>query len=231
HDPVQIVEKLGGGGLAQDELCDSGVVAGPLPQLGNPVRVVQETRVDEEGCVGGGAVLVTEREAGDQRAFAAAQVLRELQQLGRLDPVVRALVSASGVAVALALVDQHVLEADTVCVAQQLGAAIRHPEHCVTLRNRRHVAQASKAGSLENLEIVVEVVGCRSPQDNERHRVSFNRRASFSGTPTATMSSTGASRIACTDPNCRSNARLRAGPMPSMESSGDDSALRDRTLR
>src|SRR5260370_19049164 len=136
--------------------------------------------------------------------------------------MVGALVRASCVAVALALVDQHVLEADLVGVAQQLGAATRHTEHGVALRNRRHVAQASEAGGLEDLEIVVQAVRCRDTQHDERHSVSFSLRASFSGTPPAPMSSTGASRIACTDPNWRRRARFRAGPMPSIESSGDD---------
>src|SRR5438270_4105250 len=229
--PMQVVQQPGGGRLAQHELRYRGVVAGPLAQLRNPVRVVQEASVDQEGGVGGRAVLVAESEACDQGPFAAAKVLRELEQLARLDPMVRALIGASRVTVTVALVDQHVLEADAVGVAQKLGAATGYTEHRVALRNRRHVAQASKAGGLENLEVVVEVVGCRGSQNDEGQSVSFNRRASFSGTPTATMSSTGASRIPCTDPNWRRSARLRAGPMPSIESSGDDSALRDRTLR
>src|SRR5207247_8646432 len=201
HHSMQVVKEPGGGRLAQHELRDRGVGAGPLAELRNPVRVVEEPRVDEEGGVSGRAVLVAEGKAGDQRAFAAAQVLRELKQLARLDPMVCALVGASRVAVALALVDQHVLETDLVGVAQELGAATGHTENRVARRKRRHVAQASDAVGLENLEIVVQAVGCRSTQHYEGHKVSFNRRASLSGTPIATLSSTGASRIACTDPN------------------------------
>ena len=84
---------------------------------------------------------------------------RQLGELPRFDAVVGALVRATGLAVAVPVVHEHVLEADPVGVAQQLRAASRDPKDRVALGDRREVAQAVKAGGLEDLEVLLEVLG------------------------------------------------------------------------
>src|SRR6202035_19778 len=83
----------------------------------------------------------------------------------------------------------------------------------------------------ENTDRFIYLRFTGAPDYYQGHRDSLSRFARRSGTPSLTMSSTGASRIACTEPKCRRRMRLRAGPMPSTESSGDVNALRERTLR
>ena len=121
-------------------------------------------------------------------------MLGELGQLLRLDAVVRALIRPAGIAVAVALVDQHVLDPDPVGVPQQLRAAAGDTEDRVALGDCREVAQAVKAGGLEDVKVLFELLGLIGAKDDEGHSVSFSRIARRSGTPTATMSSTGASR-------------------------------------
>src|SRR5262249_27173706 len=115
-------------------------------------------------------------------------------------------------------------------VLQDAGASSCHAEDRVRRAELVERRDAIEARLGEVLDIALEAIRRRADH-YERHSVSLSRRASFSGTPTATISSTGASRMACTDRNWRNRARLRAGPMPSIESSGEDSALRERTLR
>ena len=73
-----VIEQAPGGGLLHDELRDGGVAPRQVPQLGHPVGIVEKPDVDDDGGVGGGAVLVAERETCDQGSFAAAQVLDQL---------------------------------------------------------------------------------------------------------------------------------------------------------
>src|SRR4029077_6576982 len=198
----------------------------------HPVRVVEETCVDEQGGFGGGAGFVGEREGCDQRPLAAPQVMGQLAALPRLDAVVRTLVSASRVPVVLPVVDEHVLDALAVSLVQELRriAADTEDEVAVLEVEAHDAAEARGPESAHRL-----LHGLRPPRadDDKSHgeSVSFSRTASRSGMPSFTISSTGASRIACTEPKCRRRARLRAGPIPSTESSGDVSALRARTLR
>src|SRR5256885_17210284 len=85
----------------------------------------------------------------------------------------------------------------------------------------REVAQAVKASGLEDVKVLFELLGLIGAKDDEGHSVSFSRIASRSGTPTATMSSTGASRIAFPEPNRPRTAHFPAGPVPFTQSSGD----------
>src|SRR5438093_566982 len=162
----------------------------------------------------------------DVDAIRLAKPARELG--GERD---RAVAAATDHVIVLSVVDEPVVDAALVRVAQQLDRTLRRTQHQVALGHAVERLDAAKAGLLEGGHRVLEAIGARGADDHEIQSVSFSRAARRSGMPSLTISSTGASRIACTDPKCLRRARLRAGPMPSTESSGDVNALRERTLR
>src|SRR5947209_7423682 len=230
-DPLDVVKQPPRRRLIEHELRYRGVATREVAQLGDPVRVVEEARVDEQRGVRRRAVLVGEREAGHERSRAPAQVLRKLLPLPGLDAVVRALIRAAEVAVGVPVVDEDVLDPAPVGLTQQIGASVRQAEDGVGLAHAVELGDARVAGGLELGDGGFGALGARRADDHQGHRVSFRRAARRSGMPSFTISSTGASRIASTEPKCLRSTRLRAGPMPSTVSSGDVSALRERTLR
>jgi len=143
----------------------------------------------------------------------------------------RALVAAAGSSVARTDVHQHVADVLRVRVLEHRHGVAAQGQHGVGLVPRGEPAGKLKSRIEKDSDGLVELGLASSADDHQCHRLSLSRFASRSGTPSLTMSSTGASRIACTEPKCRRRMRLRAGPMPSTESSGDVSALRDRTFR
>src|SRR5438552_7360155 len=139
--------------------------------------------------------------------------------------------SSAAVVVIFTVVDEDVFDGTPVRLSKELRAAVAHAENEVAVAHAVQLFDPLKARDLESRDRFLHALVTRRSNDYERHRVSFRRDARRSGMPSFTISSTGASRIACTEPKCRRSARLRAGPIPSTESSGDVSALRDRTLR
>src|SRR5437899_8051184 len=133
--------------------------------------------------------------------------------------------------VVLTVVDEDVIDRASIGLAQQLRASVADPEHDVVLARAVQLIDARESRRQECADGLIHTLASRGSHDDQRHRVSFNRAARRSGMPSLTISSTGASRMACTEPKCRSSVRLRAGPIPSTESSGDVKALRARTLR
>src|SRR5258706_15241080 len=155
----------------------------------------------------------------------------QLAQLRNVDSMVSAVMAAPGSPISRTDVDQHVFDVLRIRVLQHRHRVTAQREHGVSFVPRRKPARELKTRVEEDAQALFEL-GFGPTSDNyQSHKVSLSRFARRSGTPSLTMSSTGASRIACTEPKCRRRARLRAGPMPSTESSGDVSALRERTLR
>src|SRR4029077_20985697 len=134
----------------------------------HPVRVVEETCVDEQGGFGGGAGFVGEREGCDQRPLAAPQVMGQLAALPRLDGVVRALVSASRVPVVLPVVDEHVLDALAVSLVQELRRIAADAEDEVAvLEVEAH--DAAEAGGLESAQRLLHALRRPRADDDKSH--------------------------------------------------------------
>src|SRR5438477_7755338 len=127
--------------------------------------------------------------------------------------------------------DQDITNSLRVRVLEKHSAVTSQREHSVRVLPRRQPARELEPTVDKHPHRLFELGLGGAANYYERQSVSLRRFARRSGTPSATMSSTAASRMACTDPKCRSSARLRAGPMPSTESRGDVKALRARTLR
>src|SRR6059058_542647 len=233
NDPLDVVQQTPRRGLLEDEVGDLGVASGQVAQLRHPVRVVEKARVDHQSGVGGRAVLVRERKARHEGPAPPVEVLGQLPALAGLDAVVGALVGAARMAIGTAVVDEHVLDGAPVGLAEELGAAVTDPEDEVGVAHAVQLLDTPIPRRLELGDRGLHALAVRRADDDKVHgqSVSFSRAARRSGMPSFTISSTGASRIACTEPKCRSSARLRAGPIPSTESSGEVSALRARTLR
>src|SRR4029077_8600248 len=228
---LEVVEQVPRRRLGDDELAHSCVAPVERAQLVDPVRVVEKPDVDHPRSAVWNAPLVSEGQTRDQHPVARAQLLRQLAQLGDIDAMVGTIMAAPGLAVVAPHVNEHIADALRVGISEHDCCIPAQRKDAVRVLPRREPPRELEAGVDKNTNRLLEVRLFCPTDDDERHRVSFNRFARRSGTPTAMMSSTAASRIACTEPKCRRRARLRAGPMPSTESSGDVSALRDRTLR
>src|SRR3989475_4351578 len=231
HGALEVVEQFLRRRLADDEFAHARVAAAERSQLVNPVRVVEQAHVYDPRRTFGDASLVSEGETGDEHLLAGLELLRQLAELSDIHTVMRAVVAAACLAIVGADMDKRVADAARIGVLEHDGAVSTESEHAVRVIKRRQPARELVAGVDEHSDGIVQLPLGRAANDDESHRVSFNRLARRSGTPRATISSTAASRIACTEPKCRSSARFRAGPMPSTESSGDVNAFRERTLR
>src|SRR5712692_1513446 len=227
----QVVEQVLGRRLGEHEFAHARMASVERPQLIHPVRIVEQPYVDDPGRPFGDPALVAEGKAGDEHSLAGLELLCQLAELCDVDAVMRAVVAAAGLAVVRADVDEDVFDAALVGVFEHDGAVSAERQHPVGVVERREPARELESRVDENADRLVELWLAGAAHDHQRHRVSLSLLARRSGTPSATMSSTAASRIACTEPKCRSSARLRAGPMPSTESSGDVKAFRARTLR
>src|SRR5260370_23741168 len=122
--------------------------------------------------------------------------------------------AAAGLAAVRPDVDEDVLDAALVGVLEHDGAVSAERQHPVGVVERREPARELESRVDENADRLVELRLARSSDDHQRQSVSLSLLASRSGTPSATISSTSASRIDCTDPKRRPSARLRAVPIP-----------------
>src|SRR5260370_34525787 len=117
--------------------------------------------------------------------------------------------AAAGLAAVRPDVDEDVLDAALVGVLEHDGAVSAERQHPVGVVEWSEPARELESRVDENADRLVELRLAGAAHDHQRHRDSLSLLARRTGTPSATISSTAASRIAFTEPKGRRSARLR----------------------
>lgn len=166
---LEVVQELLRRRLADDEVPHAGIAPVERAELLDPVRVFEEPDVHHPGRSIRDAVLVTKRNAGQEKALARPELLGELSQLCDVDAVMGALVAAAGPPVGRADVHQHVTDVLRVGVFQDRNGVAAQRQDGIGLVPRGEPARELKPRVEKDADRFVQLRLAGAAHDDQGH--------------------------------------------------------------